>query len=211
MTNASLHPRGNDSAKYYSRYYTYINPLLKSPTVKLYGTYTLTIFAVTVFIIFAIKPTLETITVLQTKLENSKTVLERITQKSENLSLAKKNYEALGPETKQKINNLVPNKVFIQSVIQSLEQAAKTNQASISALQFQPITITNKDETLTNSTLATVDFTFNVEGSYSTLLKVITSIQNSSRLISIENLIFNKSADASIIVMSASGKAYYLK
>ena len=42
------------------RYYTYIQPILRSPIIKSYGLHILTIFTMIIFIIFAIKPTAET-------------------------------------------------------------------------------------------------------------------------------------------------------
>lgn len=211
MTTQSNGISLKDQSKYYSKYYTYVKPVFRSPIIQLYGTYTLTIIAIIVFIVFAIKPTVETITLLQKKLEDSRSVLEQVTKKSTDLSAAKNNLDKLDANTKKKINSAVPNSISLQSVIQSLEQTAKTNQASISALQFQPLTIENTPDGLQNNTLGTVDFTFNLEGSYPTLIKMIDSIQQSSRLISIDNLIMNKSGDGNIIVLSVTGKAYYLK
>lgn len=211
MTTEPLNFKSKDQSKYYSKYYTYIKPIFKSPTVQLYGSYTLTILATVIFIIFAIKPTIETILVLQKKLENSKAVLEQITKKSEDLSLARNNLDTLDPNIKNIIGSAVPNTPSLQTIIQSLEQTAKVNQASISALQFQPVTIENNADSLKNHSLGTIDFTFNLEGSYSILTKVIDDIQQSSRLISIENIILNKSGDGNIIVLSVNGKAYYLK
>ncbi len=195
----------------YSRYFTYIQPVLKSPIVKTYGTYTLTFFTMAIFIIFAIKPTIETIIVLQKKIEDSNLVLEKINKKSEDLSLGKQNYQALDPTIRQKINMAVPDTLSLKTLIQSLEQAANTNQASISALQVQPVTIESKDPNSVSTALGEIEFTFNIEGSYNTLLTVLKQIQSSTRLISIENLLFNKALDGNILLLSVTGKAYYLK
>lgn len=200
-----------DDYKRYSRYYTYIPPLFRSPIAKTYGTYTLTILVVAVFIFFAIKPTVETIIVLQKKLQDSQDVLTKINQKSQNLSLGKNNYEMIDLTTKQKVNLAVPVNIQLKTLISSLEQAANSNQASISALQIQPVTLENKTTPGTKFTLATVDFTYNLEGSYATLINILKQLQSSPRIISIDNLIFNKAIDSSTLLMSVTGKAYYLK
>ena len=74
-----------DRQKIYSRYFTYVKPLIRLPIVRTYGATVFTIFIITIFIFFAIKPTIETILVLQKKLENSTEVLEKLQKKSKDL------------------------------------------------------------------------------------------------------------------------------
>lgn len=205
-----MKPEVDNSNKRFSRYYTYIPPLLKTPIAKAYASYTLTFITMAIFIFFAIKPTVETILVLEKKLQDSKEVLAKITQKSENLSLGRKNYQALDESVKQKINTAIPTTVNLKTLISSLETAANSNQASISAIQIQPVTIANTDPKVA-MTLDHILFTFNLEGPYSTLVKVLQQIQSSPRIITIDNLIFNKSTETKTLIMSITGKAYYLK
>lgn len=199
------------SSKRYYRYYTYVKPIFKNNIIKLYGTYTLTFFTIALFIFFAIKPTVETIVVLQKKLEDSQLVLQKVSQKSENLSLAKQNFENLNPQIKQKINQAIPTQVDLKSLILDLERSANANQASISAIQVQPVTLEKNTNTTGLFNLASIEFTFNIEGNYGTLLKVLQALQTSSRVFSIDNLILNRATGTGAIVMSVNGKAYYLK
>lgn len=202
--------------KRYYRYYTYIQPFLKIPFVKTYGLHILSIITMAVFIVFAIKPTVETILILQKKIADSKEILAKITQKSQNLSLAKENFRNLNLETKSKIQTAVPTNFELGNLIQALEQTTSDNQASMSALQIQPLTIDERSTALQNGvlsqskTLTEILFTYNVEGSYQNLISVLDQLQTNSRLISLDNLIINKS-DESGLIMSISGKAYYLK
>lgn len=204
-------PKVEYSSKRYSRYYTYVKPIFQNNLVKLYGTYTLTFFAIAFFIFFAIKPTVETIIVLQKKLETSQETLEQITQKSENLSLARQNLDSMDPTTRTKIETAVPTQVDLKSLIVDLERSANAYQASISAIQVQPVTLTETNNNATSTTLDFVEFTFNIEGNYGTLVKVLEALQTSSRLFSIENLNLNRATETGAIVMSVNGKAYYLK
>lgn len=199
------------SSKRYSRYYTYVKPIFQNNIVKLYGTYTLTFFAIAFFVFFAIKPTIETIIVLQKKLETSQQTLDQITQKSEDLSQARQNLESMDPQIRSKIDSSVPTQVDLKSLVIDLERAANTYQASISAIQVQPVTLTENSNTSGLTTLDSVEFTFNIEGNYSTLIKVLEAIQTSSRLFSVENLVLNRATETGAIVMSVNGKAYYLK
>lgn len=197
------------SKKRYYRYYTYIKPIFKIKALQLYGSYTLTIIAAAFFIYFAIKPTIETILVLQKELSDSELVLAQITKKSEDVALASKNYSLLEPSIKQKINTAVPNQPEIKSIILNLERAALVAQASVSAIQLEPVTISPTSQTASES--ATVVFNFNTEGSYESLLRVLSELASSPRILSIDNLIMNKTTNTGAIVMSVKGRAVYLK
>ncbi|MDO8618493.1 MAG: hypothetical protein Q7R49_00950 [Candidatus Daviesbacteria bacterium] len=195
----------------YSRYYTFIQPTLRLPIVKKYGAYTLTIITIVIFIIFAIKPTIETISVLQQKLANSEDILQKVNQKVQNLQSGRQNYSALGTNVIGKINTSIPLSVSLKSLVDPLETAANTNQASISALQVDPIVISERDPNSTSFNLSKIIFTFNTEGDFQTLLRVLKQIQNSPRLTEIDSIVFNKAADSKTLLMSVNGKAYYLK
>lgn len=194
----------------YSRYFTYIKPVARLPIVRTYGATIFTIFAITIFIFFAIKPTVETILVLQKRLETSSEVLEKINKKANDLSSAKQNYQNLDQDIKDQIQTAIPDSVNLKSVIQTLEQAAQKNEASVSALQVQPLLIETKKGNLTGS-LTEITFTFNIEGSYHNLISLLQDLKSSVRLISIDNLSLNKVSEEGGLVMSISGKAYYLK
>lgn len=194
----------------YSRYFTYIKPVVRLPIVKNYGSTIFTLLTITIFIFFAIKPTIETILVLQKKLADSEEVLQKVTQKANNLSLGKKNYDNLDQNIKNKISTAIPDTIQLKSVIQSLEQTAKIHEASISALQIQPLVIDTKIDNQIGS-ISEISFTFNIEGDYKNLILLLRDLQTSSRLISIDSLSLSKVSEGTGLIMSLSGKAYYIK
>lgn len=196
--------------KRYSRYYTYIKPVTKLPIIKSYGLHILTIITLTIFIVFAIKPTIETILVLQKKLQDQEEILAQVTKKSEDLTKASQNYQSLDPTIKQKIETALPTKSDLRILTNQLEQSALLAQASISALQVEPLTFTSQNSEAKKS-LSEIIFTYNIEGTYENLLLALDSLQKSNRLISIESLNLNKVIDSPTILMSVKGKAYYLK
>lgn len=200
----------NNKSTIYSRYFTYIKPLTKLPLVKNYGPTIFTLFTIAILAFFAIKPTVETILVLQKKLADSDAVLKKVTDKANNLSLGKNNYDNLEQSIKDAISTAIPDSVTFKSIAQTLEQTAKTHNASISALQFQPVTIDNKTEDKIGS-IAELNFTFNTEGTYPNIIAMLQDLKTSSRLISIESLSISKTVDNKALIMSLSGKTYYLK
>lgn len=201
----------SNTSNVYSRYFTYIKPFTKIPIVKNYGPTIFTLLTISLLIFFAIKPTVETILVLQKKLADSNDVLQKVTQKANNLSLARKNYDNLDQNIKDKISASIPDTVSLKSIIQTLEQSAKTHEASVSALQIQPLLINTKNDNNQIGSLSEISFTFNTEGDYQNLISLLQDLKNSSRLISIDSLSLSKTGDSKALILSLSGKAYYLK
>lgn len=194
----------------YSRYFTYIKPVIRLPIIRTYGSTIFTLAVMTIFIFFAIKPTMETILVLQKKLVDSTQILEKVNQKANNLSAGKTNLEKLPPNIKSKLLAAIPDAASLKSIIQILEQAAKAHEASVSALQIQPLVLeTKKDNQL--GILSEVSFTFNTEGEYQNLILLLQDLRSSDRLIHINSLSLSKVSEETALIMSISGKAYYIK
>ena len=200
----------NPRSQIYSRYFTYIKPLTRSPIVKTYGSVIFTLVIITIFILFAIKPTVETILVLQKKLSDTTEVLDKVNKKANDLSLGKQNYDNLDAGIKLRISQTIPSSVDLKSVTQTLEQSAKLHEASISALQIQPLVLGTRLENTVGS-LSEVNFTFNVEGAYQNLILLLQDLRLSSRLVSIDSLSISKVSEGSGLIMSITGKAYYIK
>lgn len=194
----------------YSRYFTYVRPVTQSPFVKNYGSTIFALLTISVLTLFAIKPTIATILVLQKQLTNQNEVLEKITKKANDLSLGKQNYDNLDQAIKYKILDAVPDSLTLKSVIQTLEQSAGSHEASVSALQIQPLVIDIKN-TNQQGILSEVSFIFNTEGNYQNLTSLLQDIKGSSRLISIDSISVSKASEGETLIMSLSGKAYYLK
>ncbi len=197
------------STKYF-RYYTYIEPVLRNPIIKTYGYSIFTIIMTIVFIIFAIKPTLETILVLQKRLTNQQEIISKLDKVIESLQTAQNNYRKIDENTMSKIKTAVPDNPDLPNLIRSLENTTLQTQASISALQFQPVVI-GKSSSGETSSLQEISFTFNVEGSYDNLKLILQNLKNNIRIVTIENLSFNRVEGGKSLLMSISGKAYYLK
>lgn len=194
----------------YSRYFTYIKPLGRLPIIKNYGPTIFALLTMSVLTIFAIKPTVETILVLQKQLSNQDETLQKITKKANDLSLAKKNYDNLDQDIKAKIYAYIPENLSLKSLIKSLEETASAHEASVSALQIQPLIIDIQAGNQKGS-LAEISFIFNTEGNYQNLTAILRDLARSSRLISIEALSLSKTSDDKSLIMSLTGKAYYLK
>lgn len=194
----------------YNRYYIYIKQVTGNKYVKSTAPYIFSILAIIIFIIFAIRPTILTIINLQKNIQDNQQVLNALEQKSRDLTDGKRNLDNLDPNIKIRINTRLPDNAAVAILINDLQISATKN-ASISALQIQPVTIyTNATGSTVKKNLGELLFSFNVQGSYADLLSVLDNISKSSRLINLTGIVLNKSAEG-ITGMSVNGKAYYLK
>lgn len=191
-----------------SRYYTYIKPVITNPTVKSSAPYIFSVLAVIVFTLFVIRPTIATILQLQKNIEESKKTLQQLEKKGQDLTLAKQNLDNLDPQVKIKINSSLPNQVKVAQLISAL-QLAGGSESSASAIQIQPLTL-YENQSSTQLAVGEVDFSFNIQGSYSQLLQTLNNLHRSSRLLSIKTVSVSKEPGEPGI-LSVSGKAYFLK
>lgn len=198
-----------ETKKYY-RYYTYIKPITKNPIVKTYGSTIFTLLSMVVFIFFAIKPTVETIAVLQKKINNAKITLDKANKKAAALSLAKDNYQKIDDSIKAKIETILPSTLEAKSLITVLEQISKRHEATISALQIQPLVITPRQKDAVGI-VGEINFTFNIEGLYKNIVSLLQDLKSSARAVSIDRISVTKSSSGGDLLVSMNGKAYYLK
>lgn len=195
----------------YSRYYIYIKPVLQSRVVKTYGGLVFSLFTITIFGLFAIRPTLATIVSLKKSISEQQNILKQLTGKAETLSLGKKNFDALDPEIKTKVFTLLPNSTSIPRLLEEISALASSKQASVSGIQYQPVDLKGATKDLSkNGSLKEVEFSMNAQGSYLQLVSFIDGLGKLSRLITIKNITFNKQPEGPLS-LSINAKAYFVK
>lgn len=194
----------------YSRYYTYIKPVVQNKFVKSSASHIFSLIAVIVFTVFAIRPTISTILNLQKSIQNSRETLAALDTKAKNLAEGRRNLDNLDDATKQKINTLLPKDAALATLINSLQNSSD-NQATVSALQIQPFTVF--DLTAPASSMLKQDeikFSYNAQGSYKQLLSIIYNLRRSPRLVTIDNLVIGKQGNDPL-TLSITGRAYFLR
>lgn len=195
----------------YSRYFTFIRPVLRNRQVKTYSSLTFSLLAIILFSFFAIKPTVGTILSLQKSITEQQQVLQELNDKAQNLSLGKENLNKIDPSTLNKLNNLLPSKTDPTFLADALTSLALQNNASISGLQLQSVDLVGTPQKLNKSaSIREIDFTLNVAGNYSNLVSLLSSLKSSPRLISVDSVNLNQVPDGPL-VMSINAKAYFLQ
>lgn len=192
-----------------SPYYTYIKPIIRNQYVRNYSGFAFGIITIMIFAFFAIRPTISVIIGLQKSIAEQKTILESLNQKSQTLEEARANLNNLDPKTVAKIDSLLPTNINLTPLIEYLNNLANQSNASISALQFQPVGITGSP---TNGTLATqdIDLTFNLQGTYAQFQYIIQNLNRGPRLLDIQSIGVSRSND-NVLILSVNAKAYFLK
>lgn len=194
----------------YSRYYTYIKPVIENKFVKSSAPYIFSLITITIFILFAIRPTISTILNLQKNIENHRQILEALEKKENDLTTGRNNLQSLDPERREKINAAIPENADVTSLIGSLRNASG-KETLVSALQIQPVVLMDSEVTpqKTLLSLGEASFTYNIQGDYGQLLPTLYNLQRSPRLLSIGSVVL--SSQGGVIVLSVSGKASFLK
>lgn len=195
----------------YSRYYTYIKPIINSKAVKTYSPIVFSIITITIFSLYAIRPTVKTILSLQISITEQSQVLEKLNEKSKNLTEGKANYQKIDPAIKNRLNILLPPSTSLPQLITNLNNLSRSNQASISGIQFQPIDLDGPPITLSkNATLKIIELSLNVQGSFVQLNEFLKSIKSMDRMLEIKSLNISRTQDGGLI-MSVTANAFYLK
>lgn len=199
------------AAAKYSRYYTQIKPVIENRIVRSVAPYIFSLITMTILIIFAIRPTISTIANLQKDIENQQQILNALNEKEISLTQGRGNLQNISMEKRSKIGAAIPDNPDVPLLISSLRGASQT-QASVSALQVQPVALLNPAATQQQALLklGEINFSYNVQGAYGQLIGTLYNLQRSSRVISIENLSLSKQAE-DVTVLSITGKAYFLK
>ncbi len=191
-------------------YKSYVEPISQNRFVKSYAPYIFNVVALIIFVLFALRPTIVTISNLQKNIQENQSLLDSIKQKSQQIEQGRDNLKKISPEVREKIKTALPANPAVTGLVTSL-QSSSVAEASISALQIQPVTlITIPESTSSGTVVAKVDFSFNTSGSYQQAYTTVENLLKSARVLTIDNLSMSKREDNPII-LSVSGTATYLK
>lgn len=192
-------------------------PDFKSKRSEKFITLVLTFLALSFFGLFAINPTLSTISQLKKQLTDNKFVEEQLEKKINNLSLLQQQYNLLDPDIPTVLSS-VPKTSQVALFVAKVQQIAKFEGVNISSLQTFPVEIAKSEpsplqpeqEKLEN--YSSYLFSINIEGSYKNISDFLNVLTNFDRIITIDNLSFSKNyTDNNRLQLSIRGKAYFKK
>lgn len=186
-----------------------IGPLVQSRFVRSYAPYAFNVVFIIIFVMFALRPTILTISTLQKQIQENQKLLEDIRNKSKSIEQGKQNLDKISQEDKDKIRNAIPSHPNVPLLVTSIQNSI-TSESSISALQVQPIILFEIPEASNSGTPEKVEFSFNFHGTYAQGMETIQNVLKSPRIITIDSLVINKSEEEPLL-LTITGTATYLK
>lgn len=184
------------------RYLTVVQkfPILHEEKTQMYFMLSLTFLSLTFLGVFAINPTLTTITELNRKLEDSTQVQEALTTKLNNLSSLHSQY-ALLESSWPIVDAAVPNNPQIIYTIAQLQALAKQHGVVLIDLQTHPVQLNSTNTTELKNLSVSLDFT--AQGSRDNLLQYLSAISSFDRLLTIDTVSLAQTAQPSLSIEAA--------
>lgn len=188
--------------------YRHVATQVKDKKTSSYFTITLSLFTLSFFGIFAIRPTLITAISLVQKVSELKSLNIAYEDKISNLLRAQMEYERIR-DSLPAIDAAIPSHTVFPSFLKKMELVAEKYQIEIQQLQLDTVPIPKGD---TDIGLKTYGFHLNAVGDYPSLLLYLQAITTWKRLLSVES--FDMSAEGStrsgMLRLNLKGSVYYL-
>lgn len=211
-----------DLPKRYSRYYTYLEPIMADPLIRGYFSLVASFFLVAFFIFFALSPTINTIISLQKKISDEQSLLLALQTKKNNLIIAQQNYS----QVEKLIPTLIlalPKKPTPQTVISEITSQASASGVTVSGLSFgkfnligdlgPDISNTNNikdDFDLSAIGVSNLNVSFSVNGTKEAVRQYLGNLENSLRYLRIRTIGVTVTPGVSDkITVDARSQGYY--
>lgn len=208
----------------YAKYGRYFENIKKSyltkPHVKISLELLMTLLAVSFFALFALRPTVNTITELLSNIKSQEEINAKLDEKIKNLSLAGAVWTQ---EDKRRflVNQALPQEPQPDGYLRQIEGLSARNSVSLIALSVQGVLLFGKEIKVENTQqnkqnrqgANTLSVSFTVSGSYKSLLAFIDELENLRRIIKVESLSFGpgKGKNSDAILLTISGNIPYYK
>jgi Tfp pilus assembly protein PilO len=189
--------------------YLQLLPDFKEEKTRKFITLILTLITLSFFGIFAIGPTLSTISKLQKELEDNRLVEGQLKQKINNLSILQQKYADLQGSLLD-VYSAVPKTPEVAVFMGQLEAVAKDNNVNIINMQtFQVVAVSEND---VSKRYSSFNFNLSIEGNYENIDAFIKTLAGMQRIVSLDTLSINNIYDrqkGNILRLSIKGTAYF--
>lgn len=178
-------------------------PGFKNEKNKQYLAITLTLSATMFFALFAINPTLSTISKLKKEIEDNNLVEQRLSQKISNLSTLSQEYVSV-KEDVPFITDAVPEKPEVTQLTAQIQSVANSSNVLIKDLKISPLELNN-----VATSQGRLEFSLSASGAFDSLTSFLSSLTKMQRAIEIESITLGQGSEQSDI--SLKGGAYFKK
>lgn len=188
--------------------YLELMPDFKQEKTQKFTTIVLTIMASIVLIIFAVNPTLSTISNLQKQLSDNKFVEQRLEEKINNLTILQDKYSQVQPDIPIVLDAIPKNPAVVDLVSQVQSVAKDTN---LTLIGFQTFQVETTPGSVIGKKYSSFDFALSANGDYKSMVAFMNEIVNVQRILTINNLSITKKTnlDSSVLQLSIRGTGYF--
>ena len=193
----------------YRRYFTDLGRFHQTKKTRVYTGIILSLLTVTFFVIFAIKPTLTTITQLVKQTKDQKLVVSELEKKIVSLSQAQNEYLAVESDL-YLVDQALPQEPEAPLLIKQLETLAYQSGVNISRLRLSEVNLKKTDTPKTEK--QSLSFNFTAFGNYANLKNFLSSLSSLRRIIIVESFSFQKSTgEKAGLSLNLMAKAWFLE
>lgn len=191
-------------------YYKKLRPLFEDPRASAYFMLILSLFTLSFFGAFAIKPALGTITQLRKELADSQEVSQKLQEKNKNLLKLQMEYQELEPDLPLVLSAL-PQQVEAPTLLLKVRALATLNNLQITGLQFAKSSLSEIPGSSQSVTLSST-FSLTATGTYQNINKFLADLASLDRIITFNKLGITRSISGGLdsLTLQFTGKAYHL-
>lgn len=204
-------------SRQYKRYFVDIGRIYRvNKKVRVYTEIILSLAAISFFLVFAIKPTLITITELVTTIKDQRLVITQLQNKINALSAAQSEYNLISGDL-YLVDEALPKDSQMAALVKQIEVIASQSGAALGSIKFDPVTLKEavaspkEISKIAAQTAKEINFNLTVAGDYLNLKEFLHRLNALRRVIVVETFSLKiKKAESQTLTLGVSGKAYYL-
>ncbi|MEK7526055.1 MAG: type 4a pilus biogenesis protein PilO [Patescibacteria group bacterium] len=204
----------------YKRYFSNIRVFYEQrQDIKMFMEILLSLLTISMFAIFAIRPTLLTIGQLLTDIQNKEDTVAKLNIKIQNLKTAQEVYDN-SADVLSILDTAIPASTSIDSAVRQLEGITQKNNVTISSISIGESPIkgdgkvskSEKEVAVLPTNSEGLTMNFNVSGDYLSLMTFLQDLQNMRRPMFIDQVVINNpDAEDGKIIMSVIARNIYEK
>ena len=198
----------------YRRYQEYLRQLSGQKKARTYAGLIITLLTITFFLIFAIKPTLITITALIRELKDQRLVAQKLQAKINALREAQQEYSLIENDLPL-IDQALPKEPQLSTLVKQIETLTQHSGVTLEGVSFTktPLKRPTPEKNKERGKVSTINLNLTLSGDYQNLKKFLHNLIFLRRIIVIESLAFKpqRKKEAKLLTLNLKLKTYYLR
>ncbi len=191
------------------RYFVRIKKTWDKPEVRTFSAATATVFLIAFFLFVALKPTVETIFLLNKKIADARETEKLMTEKIQNLNIALSNYSQIETDIPL-IENYFPSEPKTDQIVEIFIMNFKKTRLTSPEFNFPKYNLVSPEK-IGQTAPRSIGITSSAKTSFNNALLFIQNLLSSNRIFSIDSLSINKREKDTNLNFNFEGKTYYEK